>query len=451
MQNECQNIEYKESWRDEYLKWVCGFANAQGGKIFIGVSDSKEVVGIANAEKLMEDIPNKIESLLGIVAEINLLVSEGKNYIEIDVEPSNIPISYHGHYHYRSGSTKQELTGSALQEFIFKKMGHQWDDVFHTTATMDCIDSKAISYLIKKGVNAHRLGEDSLGDTPEDVLDNLHMKAEDGHITHAAILLFAKCPQKYFPGIQFKIGKFGENESDLIVQDVIEGNILQMADKVVEVLKAKYLHSPIHYEGMQRIEPLEIPETALREIIYNAIIHKKYPGAAIQMRVYDDHIEVWNEGGLPEGYTINTLFSKHASRPRNGQIAETFYKAGFVETWGRGYKKIQDSLQTAQLEMPVVEEDCGGILVSVQRPHVGNHVGDGVGSHVGDKKIAEVSERQRKILQILMINPQSSAQQMSVMLSVSRRTIERELAIMQQNGMIRHEGNARFGSWVVIR
>lgn len=119
---ESQNIEYKESWRDEYLKWICGFANAQGGTIYIGIDDSGNVVGVQNIKKLMEDIPNKIQSGLGIVADVNKLKKNGKYYLEIKVDPSSFPISYHGEYHYRSGSTKQQLTGIALSEFIIQLM-----------------------------------------------------------------------------------------------------------------------------------------------------------------------------------------------------------------------------------------------------------------------------------------------------------------------------------------
>ena len=82
---ESQNIEWKESWRDEYLKWICGFANAHGGKIYIGVNDSGEVVGISDSKKLLEDIPNKIIQSLGIVADVNLLTKDGMDYIEINV------------------------------------------------------------------------------------------------------------------------------------------------------------------------------------------------------------------------------------------------------------------------------------------------------------------------------------------------------------------------------
>ena len=71
--NEDQNIEYKQSWRDEYLKWICGFANATGGKIYIGIDDNGQVVGVEDAKKLMEDIPNKIVNFLGIVADVNTM------------------------------------------------------------------------------------------------------------------------------------------------------------------------------------------------------------------------------------------------------------------------------------------------------------------------------------------------------------------------------------------
>ena len=77
---ESQNTEYKESWRDEYLKWICGFANAQGGRIYIGVNDDRQVVGVDDSKKLMEDIPNKIKDVLGIIVDVNLLKEEGKEY-----------------------------------------------------------------------------------------------------------------------------------------------------------------------------------------------------------------------------------------------------------------------------------------------------------------------------------------------------------------------------------
>ena len=79
MSKESQNIEWKSSWQDEYLKWICGFANAQGGRIYIGRDDTGKVIGVFNARKLLEDLPNKIRDRLGLMPQINLLQKNGEN------------------------------------------------------------------------------------------------------------------------------------------------------------------------------------------------------------------------------------------------------------------------------------------------------------------------------------------------------------------------------------
>ena len=158
---ESQNIEYKESWRDEYLKWICGFANAQGGTIYIGIDDRGNVTGVKNAKKLMEDIPNKIQTGLGIVADVNLLTKNDLEYIEIKVMPSSFPINYHGEFHYRSGSTKQQLTGIALSQFILQKTGLRWEDAPVEDISVSDLDDerfKAITgHSVQEAINLARL------------------------------------------------------------------------------------------------------------------------------------------------------------------------------------------------------------------------------------------------------------------------------------------------------
>ena len=454
MLSESQNIEYKESWRDEYLKWICGFANAQGGRIFIGVNDEKQVIGLPDAKKLMEDIPNKIVNYLGIVEDVNLLAEGEKEYIEIVVTPSNVPIAYKGTYHYRSGSTKQELKGLALQQFIMRKMGHSWDDIPVYGATIDDIDRKAIDYFLHCSIKAGRMDEDEADASTEDVLRNLGLFTKDGELKNAAILLFGKHVGQFFPSAIFKIGRFHTDESDLIVQDMLEGNVIQMASRVVDTLRTKYLLSPIHYEGLQRVEQLEIPETALRELIYNSLAHKDYTGPAIQMRVYDRSIELWNYGLLPKELTPADLMKKHSSFPRNHNIANVFYKAGFVETWGRGFKKIKEEFERVNLPLPIMEENCGGVLATIQRKTIEDVIAErgnnNVGVNVGNLSETNLTDRQRIIISIIKSNPSITAKQMSVTLSVALRTIERDLSVMQKAHVIRHEGSDKSGVWVVL-
>ena len=297
---ESQNVEYKSSWHDEYLKWICGFANAQGAVMYFGVNNDHEVIGLENVDR--------------------------------------------------------------------------------------------------------------------------------------------------------KIGRFGKDEADLMFQDVIEGNIIQMADRVMEALQSKYLVSPVRFEGMQRYETLEIPKEAMREILYNAIAHKDYTGPDIQMHIYDDHIEVWNEGELPSGYDEKVLYGKHSSKPRNRNIAGTMFKAGFIDTWGRGFKKIREGFEKAGLPMPKVENFCGGVQVTIERTKFLQmaNVTSRVVSNVGCLSVSQLTERHKIIANLIKENPFVSAQDMSVVLSVAKRTIERDLATMQKKGVLIREGNTSARHWVLL-
>lgn len=449
---EKQNIEYKESWHDEYLKWICGFANAQGGSIYIGVDDSHKVVGLADFKRLMEDIPNKIVTMLGIVADINLHEADGLEYIEIVVSPSNVPIAYKGQYHYRSGSTKQELKGVALQQFILKKMGQSWDDMPVPHATIDDIDRSAIDYFLRRSIASDRMDEEEKNASTEDVLKNLDLITPDGKLKSAAILLFGKRVHKFFPAAEFKIGRFHTDESDLIIQDVVDCNLIQMAGKVMDLLRSRYLVSPIRYEGMRRIEELEIPEKALRELLYNSIVHKQYSGPAILMRVFDKSVELWNYGLLPEELTPEDLMKRHASYPRNHNIASVFYKAGFIETWGRGYKKIREEFEKAGLTIPTVEESGGGVLVTIQRKTIEEIVADRNDGTVNGTVNGTVKPAQRcnMICRLLKQNPQITIRELSEQLNIPQRTLKRDLAKMQEQRIISRQGSDKRGIWVVL-
>ena len=230
---------------------------------------------------------------------------------------------------------------------------------------------------------------------------------------------------------------------------------------------------------MQRIETLEIPEKALREAIYNSIVHKDYTGAPIQMRVYDDHIELWNDGLLPHGITIDQLFVRHSSHPRNKNIANAFFQAGFIESWGRGYQKITEELRKVGLRKPIVEETEGGVRVSIKRRSMEEIIAAGDGEfHDGSKSVSKdvskrvssdnrnvndyvidsvtdkfgdlLTKRQKAIVGLIKDNPFISIKEMALTISVADRTIARDLSIMQKAKIIRREGSDRSGIWVIL-
>lgn len=365
---ESQKIEFKESWHDEYLEWICAFANTDGGTLFIGKDDRGNVKHLSNAKKLLEDIPNKIVQKLDIACSVNLLTENEKNYLEIVVPKVNFPVSCKGRFYYRSGSTKQELKGAELHRFLMKKLNSPYDEQPRENATLRDIDKSAVEYFQRISIMNGRMPETAFSKNVENVLKNLNLYTNDGILKNSAILAFGKNPKKFFTSCDFRIGRFGDSDNDLLFQDVVEGDLIRMADKVMDLLKSKYLISPIHYEGLVRIEKLEIPEDALREAIFNSIIHKDYTGVHIQMKVYNDHIELWNPGALPEGYTIKDILKGHASIPRNSNLANIFYKAGFIENWGRGISKITEGFKASGLEAPQFEIMGDGVKIVLKRP-----------------------------------------------------------------------------------
>ena len=365
--SESQNIEYKSTWRDEYLKWICGFANANGGIIFIGKDDNGKVVGLDDAKKLLEEIPNKVRDILGILVDVNLHTESKKQFIEIITEPYPNGVSYKGQYHYRSGSTKQELKGVALDKFILQKKGKRWDGVLVPSVSANDLKQETFDFFKKRGVRSKRLSEESLNDTNEQLLENLEL-IEKEFLKRAAVLLFHPKPEKFITGAFIKIGFF-ENDADLIFQDEVHGNLFEQIEKAIDLLFTKYIKAFISYENkIHRIETYEYPKDAIREALLNAIAHKDYSGGVpIQISVYKDKIMIWNEGQLPEDWTIETLVAKHSSKPYNPDIAMAFYRSGYIESWGRGITKMTDLCVEAGLPKPNFYYHSSGIWAVFQK------------------------------------------------------------------------------------
>lgn len=360
------NIEYKASWDDKYLKQLCSFANAQGGTMFIGIDDKGDIVGVANYDKLMEDLPNKIQSKLGIFAEVELLESGNKHYIKILVSPSNMAISLSGQYYQRTGSTTKELTGNSLTEFLLKKSGITWGDVIEENATFDDIDNESVALYLKDAERSKRI-PDAGKLTTEELFSKLNL-IKDGKLKRAAIMLFGKNPESFYTHSHVKIGRFVGNEISPRFHEIIEGNIVTLQQKVFEIIETKFIVKNISYEGVHRIETPEFPFPALREAILNALIHRDYMGNMTQIRIYDDKLQIWNDGKLVEGLTIESLKLSHPSRPRNRLIADACLKAGYIEAWGTGIPRIIDACRKDMLPDPFIEETAGGFQITILNP-----------------------------------------------------------------------------------
>lgn len=467
---EDQHIEFKQSWRDEYLQYICGFANAQGGTLYIGIDDKGEVCGIKNAHTLLENLPNQINQTMGLLAQVDLHVDEEKEYISIHVEPSDQAISYRGKFYYRSGSTLQEMNGVALTDFLFRKNNTTWDQSIVEEATLNELDAESVDYFVRKAVDAQRLDASVRELSHIQLLRKLKLVNHEDQLTMAALLLFGKDIERWNLMASFRIGRFQQSQANLLFQDNIVCPLIHMPERVLWTLRSRYLVAPIHYEGLQRVEPLEIPEDALREMVCNAIVHKNYLGPHIQMRVWDDKIELWNFGELPYNYTIEKLLQTHESYPRNPLIAQIFYLAGLIEQWGRGYEKIHDAFIRENLMQPTFEQARGGILVTIPREKfiaiqtgksIGTETATAQDNQTSQKSVQKSTEKQQAIYDLIKnkgsieplnepLNELLNTERIALLLDIPYSTAKRIVKDLEKKGLIVRVGSKKNGHWEIL-
>ncbi len=219
--NESETLDFKRLWKDDFLKTICSFSNGNGGILVLGIEDNKTITGIETPIKLLETLPNKINNQLGIIPQIEEITINGKSLICIDVKKSYAPVSYHGSFYYRSGSVTLQLKGSELTHFLLKKYGTTWDAVELDNFTLDDIDIDTVNKF--KLLAKSRL---PLLATEVDLLEIMtKLNLYNGNkFNRAAVLLFAKNPQKYFVQSFSKIGKF-ITDTELVADDITEGNL----------------------------------------------------------------------------------------------------------------------------------------------------------------------------------------------------------------------------------
>lgn len=434
---ESQTVEFKESWRDEYLKTVCAFANTNGGILYIGINDKGEVVGVDNVRKLIEDLPNKVMNAFVLAVEVEVEEQNGKQFIKMTIPKSNVALSCNGKFYSRSGSTTQELKGGALQRLLLKTNNLSWDEIGVDNATYDDIDTETVSRFVTRATEYNRLPSGIDSKNIRQLFQNLKLLTKEGELTRAAILLFGKEPTRFFSCATFKIGRFrGTDPTDLIIQDKVEGNLFTMFEQVIDFLKSKYLLSPISYQGMQRVETLEIPDKAIREAILNALIHRDYTSpAAISLRVYDPTVTIWNDGEL-ERLHIEDLSREHDSYQRNPLIADIFYRAGYIEAWGRGTLTIIEETTKSGLPAPVFKTRQGGLEVIFQRNPM----------RLSDKGILktdfQLSARQQKAVDYVRENGNISNSIYQELTGVSKRTATNDLAELVLNSVFEKRGSS---------
>jgi len=339
---ENQTVEYKESWHEKYLEWICGYANAKGGTLYIGIEDgTKKPVGVARANKLMEDIPNSIRNTMGIVADVALVKKQGKDVIRIKVKPSAFPTSYHGGYFYRTGSVKMQLVGNALTDFILRKTESSWDVARNSSG-------KTVAESRFTVLSGHY--REQTGCALEDQDFRSFGLADDaGALTNAGALFADDSPvyqNRLFctrwNGLDRSAGVMDATDSK-----EYSGSVLSLFEYGMNFVKMNS-RTMWHKFPDHRVDFYEYPTRAIEEAIANALIHRDYTnyGSEVHIDIYEDRLEVMSPGGMFDGgapiQERRNLRAIGSSR-RNPVVADVFNRLEYAERRGSGLKKILDA------------------------------------------------------------------------------------------------------------
>lgn len=196
-------------------------------------------------------------------------------------------------------------------------------------------------------------------------------------------------------------------------------------------------------------------KNGFREILLNSVNHKQYEeGNPIQVSIYDDKIYVWNDGKFPKELASHDLFKKHYSKPYNPLIAQTFFKAGFIESWGRGFEKIKKECELYNIPIPKVEIKTSGVMVKCDASS--NYVyllnkmkKTNVPINVPINVYETLNKIEKEILEIIGENPTSTQNDMASKLKTARKTIQRGMNTLKTKGIIKRVGSNKKGYWKI--
>ena len=443
-ESENQVNEWKASWRDEYLEWICGYANAQGGNLYIGIDDKGYIVDLKNTKKLLEDIPNKITSKLAITCDVNLKHRNRKPFIEIVTRKAAHLTNYHGRYYYRTGSVKKELTGYELNVLLLKESGFSYDELQYERST------KNMRFTVLKQRYQEKTGRKF--DAKTDFV-SFGLKTEDGRLTNAGALFAdgGKVYQSRIFATRWNGLDMNDTTQDALDSKEVRDGLIQLLDFGKEFIKKNSREGWRKAVG-GRINLPDYPDKAIEEALVNALIHRDYLplGAEVHIDMYDDRIEITNPGGMFEGKPIQNRNPRRVpSRARNPIIADMFGRMNYMERRGSGFKKILDDYEAQdkyeEKFKPEFYSDTGDFRLTLWNL---NYEPDKAPNKAPNK--APDDALKANVIAVLSENGDITQTELAIKLGSSRRTIQRIIEELKDSGELKREGSRKSGKWVVI-
>ncbi len=461
-QGESETLEFKTSTSElkKAVETLCAFLNHKGGEVLIGIKNNGQLTGQYVTDNTRQEIANELSKIEppGQVEVKYISLADQKQIISLRASMGQqAPYVYDGRPFWRELSTTRRMSQQRYDQLVAQRtqLNYSWERFPARGYALQDLDEELIVGVIRKAVEVKRLPETALRQDLAQVLERLEL-LENGQLNNAAVVLFGKRFNADFLQCQLKIARFkGKNRHEFLDSDLITHNLF-------ELLEAGLLFSRRHLplaakimpDKVERVEKFLIPFDAIREALLNALCHRDYSNhtGPIGLAIYDDRMEIFNEGGLLQGISLEKIKSGF-SKPRNPLIANVLYRCNMIERWGRGIQEIIQSCMTAGDPEPQFQVDTLEFKVLFRFPNAGPGLMLAEDAVVFGKQL---TKRQQEIVMILThAKPDQELKTVEIWQQLleppAERTLRDDLAELKRLGIIGSRGHARTTVWFLTR
>jgi ATP-dependent DNA helicase RecG len=439
-QGEGDTIEFKPAFNDEARETICAFSNTRGGQLWIGVTNDRQVVGTSVGAETPRDWAHRIAEGMGVHPEIFTLEIDGAALVYIGVPEAALkPVWYKGRAWVRTGSTNRAASDDEITGWVLERTGQTWDALPDARASLRDLAPDAIARFRhlceEKGRRAIPESE------PDDVVLEKLALSLDRIPTRAALLLFGREPQRWYPSALVRVGRFGPDAA-ILDDRPINGTLFDQIEGALAYFR-EHLATQYGFSGRPTREVVwEYPLEALREAIVNSVCHREYlSGGHVQIRWHDDRIEIVNPGLVPPPLRLEDLGRPHGSNPRNRKIAEVLYCAGLIEQWGSGFERMLAACREAKLPAPEWEERAGSFWFTVRK------------DVLDERALRRLGLNERQVRAVLHVKQEGRITNVEYQRlgDVSKRTASDDLADLEARGLIERVGRTGRGTYYHLK
>ena len=414
---ETRTIEFKETITNTFLKTVSAFANYDGGSIFFGINDDGNVVGISDIKQSCLDIENKINDSISPQPNYTLEIQNNEQTIKLTVKAGvQKPYLYKSKAYKRNDTATIEVDTLEFSRLILEGKNIKFEELPYKEQELSF---EVLQCKLKESIQIETFNQDTL--------KTLNLYDNRNGYNNAAGLL---ADNNHFPGID--IVKFGENISIIQKRITFQNiSVLDAYEKSIDVFRDYYQYEII--QGADRKKMEKIPEAAFREAIANALIHRAWDvESQIRVLMFDDRIEVISPGGLPCGITGEEYLSGKLSVLRNRNLANVFYRLGFVEIFGTGITRIKQLYEESLIKPNFeISENVIKIVLPIF------------------EKNLNLTEDERKIYKILSKTMLKSISEVTPYVSFGKSKTTQILKDMVEKGVVAVKGKGRGTKYII--